>query len=162
MRKYELHLFMRGVDWYLFFFLAVVTPLGCLGFMAAAVLTLIIKRSLRESLEMAIFAFFCIVIEGYLWDIYIHLPHAIFVDHEEECLYLKRIFGKPSAIPIREIQEVRTHFWFMLIYFPAFMGFKKVIVAESLLPGGFFIISPFFKKWRELISIVLKEEREKE
>ncbi len=155
MEKYELHLFMKACDWYLGFFLVVFIPLGCLIFMAAAILILIEKQNLKESFEMAIFSLFCIVIEQYFWEIYVRVPHAIFVDNEKEYVYLKRIFGKLSAIPIREIQGVKTHFWFSLIYYPAFMRYKKVIVAESSFPGGFFIISPFFKKRKELLDRIL-------
>jgi len=154
MTKYELHPFMRRVDWYLFSFLVVFIPFGCLIFMAAAIVILIVKRNLREPFEMAIFSLFGIVIEQYLWEIYIHFPHAIFVDDEKEYLYLKRIFGKPSAIPVREIQGVKTHFWSLLIYCPEFLGYKKVKVAESVFPGGFFIISPFFRKRKELLDTI--------
>ena len=155
MEKYKLHLFMRGVDWYFFFFLVVVTPLGCLSFMAAAILIFIEKQNFRESFEMVIWSLLCIVIEQYCLEIYVRVPHAIFVDNEKEYIYLKRIFGKLSAIPIKEIQRVKTDFWFSLIYFPSFMGYKKVIVTESSLPGGFFIISPFFKKRKELLDRIL-------
>ena len=156
MTKYKLHPFMRGIDWYLFSFLVVFIPLACLSFMAAAILILIVKQNLKESLEMAIFFFLCIVMEQYFWEIYAHVPHVIFVDEEQRCLYLKRIFGKLWPIRIREIQQIRTHFWFSLIYYPTFMGYKKVEVPESVFPGGFFIISPFFRKRKELLDTILE------
>jgi len=153
---------MRGVDWLFVFLLVVFIPLGCLIFMALAILILIEEHNLRKSFEPAIFSLLCIVIWQYYWDIYVLFPHEIFVDNEKEHIYLKRIIGKLSAIPIKEIQGVKTHFWFLLIYFPAFMGYKKVIVAESTLPGGFFIMSPFFKKREELLDRILKHRKRKD
>jgi hypothetical protein len=162
MEKYKLYLFMRGVDWLFVFPLVVFIPLGCLSFMAAAIFILIKEHNLRESFGMAIGSLICIVIWKHYWDIYVLFPHEIFVDNEKEYIYLRRIIGKLSAIPIKEIQGVKTHFWFLLIYFPAFMGYKKVIVAESTLPEGFFIMSPFFKKREELLGRILKHRKRRD
>jgi hypothetical protein len=162
MIKYKLHPFMRAVDWLFVFPLVVFIPLACLSFMAAAIFILIKEHNLRESFGMAIGSLICIVIWKHYWDIYVLFPHEILVDNEKEYIYLKRIIGKLSAIPIKEIQGVKTHFWFLLTYFPAFMGYKKVIVAESTLPEGFFIMSPFFKKREELLDRILKHRKRKD
>jgi len=159
MRKYELRLLVRGVDWYLFFFLVVFTPLACLVFMAAAIFILIVKQNLRESIGMAIFSLVCIAIEQHIWEIYVHFPHQILVDREKEYIYLRRIFGKPSAVPMREIREVKSRFSFAPMYYPAFMGYKKVNVPGSVLRGGFFVVSPFFKNRKELLDTILKYQR---
>jgi len=159
MRKYELRLLVRGVDWYLFFFLVVLIPLGFLAFMGAAIFTLIVKQNVRECFVMAICSLFCIVIEQQVWEIYFHFPHTILVDREKEYIYLRRIFGKPSAVPMREIREVKSRFSFAPMYYPAFMGYKKVNVPGSVLRGGFFVVSPFFKNRKELLDTILKYQR---
>ena len=162
MKEYKLNLFVRSIDWICKLFIMVLLSSNCVIFMGIAIFVLIVEHNWRKSFEYAIGSLFSIVIGKYYWDIYVHFPHAIFVDEEKRCVYLKRIFGKLSAIPMREIQGVKTHFWFLLIYFPAFMGYIKVNVAESSFPGGCFIISPFFKKRKELLNRILKEKPSKE
>jgi hypothetical protein len=161
-KKYKLHLFVRGLDWVWNLYVVVLLCCSCAAFIIWAAFTLIVERNLRKAFELAIFSLVSIVIgREYYWEIYTHIPHAIFVDEEKGYIYLKGIFGKLPTVPMREIQKVETHFWFWLIYFPAFMGYKKVIVsANSFLEEYYFIISPFFKGRKELLD-TLSEGKDK-
>jgi hypothetical protein len=155
MKEYKLNLAARGIDWICKLFIMVLLSCNCVIFMGIAIFVLIVEHNLRKSFGYAMGSLFSIIIGKYYWDIYVHFPHAIFFDEEKRCIYLKTIFGKLSAIPMREIHGVKTHFWFLLIYFPAFIGYIKVNVAESSFHEGFFIISPFFKNRKELLDRIL-------
>ena len=159
MKKYRLPLFVRALDWVWNLYVVVLLCCSCAAFIIWAAFTLIVERNLRKAFELAIFSLVSIVIgREYYWEIYTHIPHAIFVDEEKGYIYLKGIFGKLPTVPMREIQKVETHFWFWLMYFPTFLGYKKVKVPESVIPGGFFIISPFFRKRKELLDTILEKK----
>jgi len=159
MKKYRLHLFVRALDWVWNLYVVVLFCCSCAAFIIFAAFVHIREHNWRKSFELAVISVISIVIgREYYREFYTHIPHAIFVDEEKGHIYLKGIFGKLPTVPMREIQKVETHFWFCLMYFPTFLGYKKVKVPESVIPGGFFIISPFFRKREELLDTILKEK----